>query len=139
MSQIVINRGHIIESNLPTANKLKKALKYYNGHIGNQTIAHIERIITKVWEDAHLELNARQYGLLMSAINQAYQEALNNKRFECLDYIDEDDWMICYRNDANDTDIIIERDKNKIALKKYIMTEKAEEKIFYENYETRTV
>ena len=130
MTQVVIGRGHIIESQLPTTRKLNQALKIFNGHIGNQTIKHIEDNICKVWEMAVNELTGRQYGLLMSVANQSYHDGRNSKRIDTWAYDSELDWLAGYRSDANDTDIAIEVDNDTITIRKYIQTDKEIKRVY---------
>jgi len=130
MAQIIIGRGHIIESQLLTARKLKRALKYYKGHQGNETIKHIEHNISSVWETAINELNGRQYGLLMSVANQSYHDGANSKRIDTLAYDGELDWLASYRSDADDTDVIVEVSKESISIRKFLHTGKESKRIY---------
>lgn len=130
MAQLTIGRGHIIESQLPTKRKLRDALKYYNGHHGNQTIKHIEGNISSIWGTAARELTGRQYGLLMSVANQSYCDGAKSKRIDTWAYDSEFDWLAGYRSDANDTDVVIEVDNDIITIRKYSHTRKEIKRVY---------
>ena len=130
MATKIIGRGHIIESQLPTTRKLNAALKFYNGHHGNQTIKHIEDNISSVWEMAIHELTGRQYGLLMSVANKSYHDGANSKRINTWAYDSEFDWLAGYRSDANDTDVAIEVNNDTITIRKYLQTDKEIKRVY---------
>jgi len=108
MSTTIIGRGHIIDSNLPSKRKLSAALKHYNGHHGNETIAHIERNIQAVWPTAPTDLTGKQYGQLMSVANQSYHDGANSKHIDTWAYDGELDWLAGIK--GTNTVIVVDHD-----------------------------
>lgn len=54
--------------------KYTRALRHYNGHKGETTIAHVQRNIETTYPTAAAELTGRQYGLVMSVSNTSYHD-----------------------------------------------------------------
>lgn len=54
--------------------KMRLALKHYNGHKGAGTTAHVQRNVETAWPTAYAELTGRQYGLVMSVANTSFQD-----------------------------------------------------------------
>lgn len=129
MATLIIGRGHIIDSILNSARKLRNALANYNGHKGNETIKHIERNINSAWPDAPKELTGKQYGKLMSVANTSYHDGAASKRIDTWAYDGEYDWLAGYRNSQGD-ELIIEVDSDKITIRKNARTENESVRIY---------
>ena len=66
------------------SDKRDRAINNFNGHKGASTIAHVECNLLDTYPTASQELTGKQYGLIMSACNTAYQDGKASTRAEML-------------------------------------------------------
>jgi hypothetical protein len=65
-----------------TGTKMVRALAAYDGHKGEQTVNHIKELIGP---ELAGRLTGKEYGLVMSAVNRAYQEGKASTGAEMID------------------------------------------------------